>query len=141
MSSYFANSLFTKIKGSDSLSSSYYDSATYTQEFAGRPAVYGHSASLQQPAQLSEFYHNKTFPHIAYHQRQHHGENIGNILGRDSLRPAFFNTPDVDLPHLSEYGYKTSCINEDFEATEGCTTQLFPWMRPQGNDKKKKTMF
>ncbi|XP_062859169.1 homeobox protein Hox-B8b [Trichomycterus rosablanca] len=140
MSSYFVNSLFTKFKGNESLHPSYYECTGYTQELATRPSVlYGHSAgSFQHTAQLPEFYHHgtSTFPHSTYQQRQYTGEAASNL--QDALqRQTLFGTQDPDLVQFGDYGFKANCISEDLESTDACTTQLFPWMRPQAAGRRR----
>lgn len=138
MSSYFVNSLFSKFKGSDALRPNYYECSGYTQELAGRPSVlYGHStgSTFQHTAQLPEFYHHgaSTFSHAPYQHSQYHGEPAANLFAQDALqRQTFFSTQDTDLAQFGDYSVKASYVSDDLESAETCPTQLFPWMRPQG---------
>lgn len=145
MSSYFVNSLFSKYKSGDSLRPNYYECG-FAQDLAGsRPTVVygpGSGATFQHTPQIQDFYHHSasSLPSNPYQQSPCavtcHGEP-GNFYGYDALqRQTIFGTQDADLVQYSDckLGGATGLGNEDAEGTEQSPspTQLFPWMRPQG---------
>lgn len=147
MSSYFVNSLFSKYKSGDSLRPNYYECG-FAQDLAGsRPTVvYGPSsgATFQHAPQIQDFYHHtaSTLPSNPYQQSPCavtcHGEP-GNFYGYDALqRQTLFGAQDADLVQYSDckLGGAPGLGSEDAEGTEQSPspTQLFPWMRPQGEE-------
>lgn len=145
MSSYFVNSLFSKYKSGDSLRPNYYECG-FAQDLAGsRPTVVygpGSGATFQHAPQIQDFYHHSasTLPSNPYQQSPCavtcHGEP-GNFYGYDALqRQTLFGTQDADLVQYSDckLGGAPGLSGEDAEGTEQSPspTQLFPWMRPQG---------
>lgn len=147
MSSYFVNSLFSKYKSGDSLRPNYYECG-FAQDLAGsRPTVVygpGSAATFQHAPQIQDFYHHSasTLPSNPYQQSPCavtcHGEP-GNFYGYDALqRQTLFGAQDADLVQYSDckLGSAPGIGGEDAEGTEQSPspTQLFPWMRPQGED-------
>lgn len=147
MSSYFVNSLFSKYKSGDSLRPNYYECG-FTQDLAGsRPTVVygpGSGATFQHAPQIQDFYHHSasTLPSNPYQQSPCavtcHGEP-GNFYGYDALqRQTLFGAQDADLVQYSDckLGGAPGLSGEDAEGTEQSPspTQLFPWMRPQGEE-------
>lgn len=147
MSSYFVNSLFSKYKSGDSLRPNYYECG-FAQDLAGsRPTVVygpGSGATFQHAPQIQDFYHHSasTLPSNPYQQSPCavtcHGEP-GNFYGYDALqRQTLFGAQDADLVQYSDckLGGAQGLGGEDAEGTEQSPspTQLFPWMRPQGED-------
>lgn len=147
MSSYFVNSLFSKYKSGDSLRPNYYECG-FAQDLAGsRPTVVygpGSGATFQHAPQIQDFYHHSasTLPSNPYQQSPCavtcHGEP-GNFYGYDALqRQTLFGAQDADLVQYSDckLGSAPGLAGEDAEGTEQSPspTQLFPWMRPQGEE-------
>lgn len=147
MSSYFVNSLFSKYKSGDSLRPNYYECG-FAQDLAGsRPTVVygpGSGATFQHAPQIQDFYHHSasTLPSNPYQQSPCavtcHGEP-GNFYGYDALqRQTLFGAQDADLVQYSDckLGGAPGLSGEDAEGTEQSPspTQLFPWMRPQGEE-------
>lgn len=147
MSSYFVNSLFSKYKSGDSLRPNYYECG-FAQDLAGsRPTVVygpGSGATFQHAPQIQDFYHHSasTLPSNPYQQSPCavtcHGEP-GNFYGYDALqRQTLFGAQDADLVQYSDckLGGAQGLGGEDAEGTEQSPspTQLFPWMRPQGEE-------
>lgn len=147
MSSYFVNSLFSKYKSGDSLRPNYYECG-FAQDLAGsRPTVVygpGSGATFQHAPQIQDFYHHSasTLPANPYQQSPCavtcHGEP-GNFYGYDALqRQTLFGAQDADLVQYSDckLGGAQGLGGDDAEGTEQSPspTQLFPWMRPQGED-------
>lgn len=147
MSSYFVNSLFSKYKSGDSLRPNYYECG-FAQDLAGsRPTVVygpGSGATFQHAPQIQDFYHHSasTLPSNPYQQSPCavtcHGEP-GNFYGYDALqRQTLFGAQDADLVQYSDckLGGAPGLGADDAEGTEQSPspTQLFPWMRPQGED-------
>ncbi|NXI76844.1 HXB8 protein, partial [Rhipidura dahli] len=128
MSSYFVNSLFSKYKTGDSLRPNYYDCG-FAQDLGGRPTVvYGPSTggTFQHPPQIQEFYHGAGDP--------------GNFYGYDPLqRQSLFSAQESDLVQYTDCKLAASGLGEEAESSEQSPspTQLFPWMRPQGEAKWK----
>lgn len=150
MSSYFVNSLFSKYKSGDSLRPNYYECG-FAQDLAGsRPTVVygpGSGATFQHAPQIQDFYHHSasTLPSNPYQQSPCavtcHGEP-GNFYGYDALqRQTLFGAQDADLVQYSDckLGGAPGLGGEDAEGTEQSPspTQLFPWMRPQGEEAKR----
>lgn len=151
MSSYFVNSLFSKYKSGDSLRPNYYECG-FAQDLAGsRPTVVygpGSGATFQHAPQIQDFYHHSasTLPSNPYQQSPCavtcHGEP-GNFYGYDALqRQTLFGAQaDADLVQYSDckLGGAQGLGGEDAEGTEQSPspTQLFPWMRPQGEETEK----
>uniref|UniRef100_A0A7N8YAY6 Homeobox B8 n=1 Tax=Mastacembelus armatus TaxID=205130 RepID=A0A7N8YAY6_9TELE len=150
MSSYFVNSLFSKYKSGDSLRPNYYECG-FAQDLAGsRPTVVygpGSGATFQHAPQIQDFYHHSasTLPSNPYQQSPCavtcHGEP-GNFYGYDALqRQTLFGAQDADLVQYSDckLGGAPGIGGEDAEGTEQSPspTQLFPWMRPQGVDRRR----
>lgn len=143
MSSYFVNSLFSKYKSSDTLRPNYYECASFAQDLGSRPTVvYGPSTggTFQHPSQIQEFYHHgaSTLSSTPYQQNPCavtcHGEP-GNFYGYDALqRQTLFGTQETDLVQYGDCKLTSNSIGEEAENTElsPSPTQLFPWMRPQG---------
>ncbi len=147
MSSYFVNSLFSKYKSGDSLRPNYYECG-FAQDLAGsRPTVVygpGSGATFQHAPQIQDFYHHSasTLPSNPYQQSPCavtcHGEP-GNFYGYDALqRQTLFGAQDADLVQYSDckLGGAPGLSGEDADGTEQSPspTQLFPWMRPQGEE-------
>ncbi|XP_037834640.1 LOW QUALITY PROTEIN: homeobox protein Hox-B8a [Kryptolebias marmoratus] len=147
MSSYFVNSLFSKYKSGDSLRPNYYECG-FAQDLAGsRPTVVygpGSGATFQHAPQIQDFYHHgaSSLPSNPYQQSPCavtcHGEP-GNFYGYDALqRQTLFGAQDADLVQYSDckLGGATGLGGEDTDGTEQSPspTQLFPWMRPQGEE-------
>lgn len=147
MSSYFVNSLFSKYKSGDSLRPNYYECG-FAQDLAGsRPTVVygpGSGATFQHAPQIQDFYHHSasTLPSNPYQQSPCavtcHGEP-GNFYGYDALqRQTLFGAQDADLVQYNDckLGGAQGIGGEDAEGTEQSPspTQLFPWMRPQGEE-------
>lgn len=148
MSSYFVNTLFSKYKSGDSLRPNYYECG-FAQDLAGsRPTVVygpGSGATFQHAPQIQDFYHHSasTLPSNPYQQSPCavtcHGEP-GNFYGYDALqRQTLFGAQaDADLVQYSDckLGGAQGLGGEDAEGTEQSPspTQLFPWMRPQGEE-------
>lgn len=147
MSSYFVNSLFSKYKSGDSLRPNYYECG-FAQDLTGsRPTVVygpGSGATFQHAPQIQDFYHHSasTLPSNPYQQSPCavtcHGEP-GNFYGYDALqRQTLFGAQDADLVQYSDckLGGAPVLSGEDADGTEQSPspTQLFPWMRPQGEE-------
>ncbi|MEQ2204656.1 Homeobox protein Hox-B8a, partial [Xenoophorus captivus] len=112
-----------------------------------RPTVVygpGSSATFQHTPQIQDFYHHSasSLPSNPYQQSPCavtcHGEP-GNFYGYDALqRQTLFGAQDADLVQYSDckLGGATGLGTEDTEGTEQSPspTQLFPWMRPQGEE-------
>ncbi|KAF0875200.1 HXB8 protein, partial [Crocuta crocuta] len=142
MSSYFVNSLFSKYKTGESLRPNYYDCG-FAQDLGGRPTVvYGPSSggSFQHPSQIQEFYHGPSSLSTAPYQQNPcavacHGDP-GNFYGYDPLqRQSLFGAQDPDLVQYADCKLAAaSGLGEEAEGSEQSPspTQLFPWMRPQG---------
>ncbi|XP_023573804.1 homeobox protein Hox-B6 isoform X1 [Octodon degus] len=142
MSSYFVNSLFSKYKTGESLRPNYYDCG-FAQDLGGRPTVvYGPSGggSFQHPSQIQEFYHGPSSLSTAPYQQNPcavacHGDP-GNFYGYDPLqRQSLFGAQDPDLVQYADCKLAAaSGLGEEAEGSEQSPspTQLFPWMRPQG---------
>lgn len=145
MSSYFVNSLFSKYKSGDSLRPNYYECG-FAQDLAGsRPTVVygpGSGATFQHAPQIQDFYHHSasSLPSNPYQQSPCavtcHGEP-GNFYGYDALqRQTLFGAQEADLVQYSDckLGGATGLGGEDADGTDQSPspTQLFPWMRPQG---------
>ncbi|XP_044539388.1 homeobox protein Hox-B8-like [Gracilinanus agilis] len=142
MSSYFVNSLFSKYKTGESLRPNYYDCG-FAQDLGGRPTVvYGPSTggSFQHPTQIQEFYHGASSLSTSPYQQNPcavacHGDP-SNFYGYDPLqRQTLFGAQDSDLVQYADC--KLAAANGLGEEAEGSEqspspTQLFPWMRPQG---------
>ena len=154
MSSYFVNSLFSKYKSGDSLRPNYYECG-FAQDLAGsRPTVVygpGSGATFQHAPQIQDFYHHSasTLPSNPYQQSPCavtcHGEP-GNFYGYDALqRQTLFGAQDADLVQYSDckLGGAPGLSGEDAEGTEQSPspTQLFPWMRPQGEEMERPAWF
>lgn len=151
MSSYFVNSLFSKYKSGDSLRPNYYECG-FAQDLAGsRPTVVygpGSGATFQHAPQIQDFYHHSasTLPSNPYQQSPCavtcHGEP-GNFYGYDALqRQTLFGAQDADLVQYSDckLGGAPGLSGEDADGTEQSPspTQLFPWMRPQGEETERR---
>lgn len=147
MSSYFVNSLFSKYKSGDSLRPNYYECGFAQDLASSRPTVVygpGSGATFQHAPQIQDFYHHSasTLPSNPYQQSPCavtcHGEP-GNFYGYDALqRQTLFGAQDADLVQYSDckLGGAQGLGGEDAEGTEQSPspTQLFPWMRPQGEE-------
>lgn len=147
MSSYFVNSLFSKYKSGDSLRPNYYECGFAQDLASSRPTVVygpGSGATFQHAPQIQDFYHHSasTLPSNPYQQSPCavtcHGEP-GNFYGYDALqRQTLFGAQDADLVQYSDckLGGAPGLGGEDAEGTEQSPspTQLFPWMRPQGEE-------
>ncbi|XP_041938857.1 homeobox protein Hox-B8b [Alosa pseudoharengus] len=145
MSSYFVNPLFSKYKSGDSLRPNYYECAGFTQDLGGRPTVVygaGTGATFQHPSQLPEFYHHGTssLSHAPYQQNPcavpYHADPTGNLYGQDALQ-SFFGNPNQDLNPFGDCSLKASGIGEDSDSADQCSSQLFPWMRPQAAGRRR----
>lgn len=142
MSSYFVNSLFSKYKSGESLRPNYYECG-FAQDLGTRPTVVygpGTGATFQHAPQIQEFYHHgaSTLSAASYQQSPCavtcHGEP-GNFYGYDALqRQTLFGAQDADLVQYSDCKLSTGGIGDETDNTEQSPspTQLFPWMRPQG---------
>lgn len=141
MSSYFVNSLFSKYKTGDSLRPNYYDCG-FAQDLGGRPTVvYGPSTggTFQHPTQIQEFYHGASSLSSSPYQQNPcavacHGDP-SNFYGYDPLqRQSLFGAQDSDLVQYTDCKLAASGLGEEPESSEQSPspTQLFPWMRPQG---------
>lgn len=142
MSSYFVNSLFTKYKSGDTLRPNYYECG-FAQDLGTRPTVVygpGTGATFQHAPQIQEFYHHgaSTLSAAPYQQSPCavtcHGEP-GNFYSYDALqRQTLFSAQDADLVQYSDCKLSTGGIGDETENAEQSPspTQLFPWMRPQG---------
>lgn len=141
MSSYFVNSLFSKYKTGDSLRPNFYDCG-FAQELGGRPTVvYGPSTggTFQHPTQIQEFYHGASSLSSSPYQQNPcavacHGDP-GNFYGYDPLqRQSLFGAQDSDLVQYPDCKLASAGLGEDADNSEQSPspTQLFPWMRPQG---------
>jgi len=142
MSSYFVNSLFTKYKSGDTLRPNYYECG-FAQDLGTRPTVVygpGTGATFQHAPQIQEFYHHgaSTLSAAPYQQSPCavtcHGEP-GNFYGYDALqRQTLFSAQDADLVQYSDCKLSTGGIGDETDNAEQSPspTQLFPWMRPQG---------
>ncbi|KTG33917.1 hypothetical protein cypCar_00024633 [Cyprinus carpio] len=142
MSSYFVNSLFTKYKSGDTLRPNYYECG-FAQDLGTRPTVVygpGTGATFQHAPQIQEFYHHgaSTLSAAPYQQSPCtvtcHGEP-GNFYGYDALqRQTLFSAQDADLVQYSDCKLAAGGIGDETDNTEQSPspTQLFPWMRPQG---------
>lgn len=142
MSSYFVNSLFSKYKSGDTLRPNYYECG-FAQDLGTRPTVVygpGTGATFQHAPQIQEFYHHgaSTLSAAPYQQSPCavtcHGEP-GNFYGYDALqRQTLFSAQDADLVQYSDCKLAAGGIGDETDNTEQSPspTQLFPWMRPQG---------
>ncbi len=142
MSSYFVNSLFTKYKSGDTLRPNYYECG-FAQDLGTRPTVVygpGTGATFQHAPQIQEFYHHgaSTLSAAPYQQSPCavtcHAEP-GNFYGYDALqRQTLFSAQDADLVQYSDCKLAAGGIGDETDNTEQSPspTQLFPWMRPQG---------
>ena len=104
--------------------------------------VYGPSSggSFQHPSQIQEFYHGPSSLSTAPYQQNPcavacHGDP-GNFYGYDPLqRQSLFGAQDPDLVQYADCKLTAaSGLGEEAEGSEQSPspTQLFPWMRPQG---------
>lgn len=145
MSSYFVNSLFSKYKAGESLRPNYYDCG-FAQDLGGRPTVvYGPSAggTFQHPSQIQDFYHGTSSLSSSPYQQNPcavtcHGDP-GSFYGYDPLqRQSLFSSQDSDLVQYTDCKLASAGLGEEAESSEQSPspTQLFPWMRPQGEQKK-----
>lgn len=143
MSSYFVNSLFSKYKTGDSLRPNFYDCG-FAQELGGRPTVvYGPSTggTFQHPTQIQEFYHGASSLSSSPYQQNPcavacHGDP-GNFYGYDPLqRQSIFGAQESDLVQYPDCKLASTGLGEDADNSEQSPspTQLFPWMRPQGEE-------
>lgn len=149
MSSYFVNSLFTKYKSGDTLRPNYYECG-FAQDLGTRPTVVygpGTGATFQHAPQIQEFYHHgaSTLSAAPYQQSPCavtcHGEP-GNFYSYDALqRQTLFGAQDADLVQYSDCKLATGGIGDETDNTEQSPspTQLFPWMRPQGEPGRQKS--
>lgn len=143
MSSYFVNSLFSKYKTGDSLRPNFYDCG-FAQELGGRPTVvYGPSTggTFQHPTQIQEFYHGASSLSSSPYQQNPcavacHGDP-SNFYGYDPLqRQSLFSAQESDLVQYPDCKLASTGLGEDADNSEQSPspTQLFPWMRPQGEE-------
>lgn len=142
MSSYFVNSLFSKYKSGDTLRPNYYECG-FAQDLGTRPTVVygpGTGATFQHAPQIQEFYHHgaSTLSAAPYQQSPCavtcHGEP-GNFYSYDALqRQTLFSAQDADLVQYSDCKLAAGGISDETDNAEQSPspTQLFPWMRPQG---------
>ena len=104
--------------------------------------MYGPSSggSFQHPSQIQEFYHGPSSLSTAPYQQNPcavacHGDP-GNFYGYDPLqRQSLFGAQDPDLVQYADCKLAAaSGLGEEAEGSEQSPspTQLFPWMRPQG---------
>ncbi|NWI01237.1 HXB8 protein, partial [Tichodroma muraria] len=131
MSSYFVNSLFSKYKTGDSLRPNYYDCG-FAQDLGGRPTVVygpGTGGTFQHPPQLQEFYHGASSLSSSPYQ-----QNPCAPLQRQSL----FGAQEPELVQYADCKLAAGGLGEEAESSEQSPspTQLFPWMRPQGEARK-----
>ncbi|XP_072524044.1 homeobox protein Hox-B8b [Salminus brasiliensis] len=145
MSSYFVNSIFSKLNVSDSLCPSFYEVSGYAGDVGGRPAVlYGHSAgsAAHHAAQLQDFYSHGASPysHASYPQSTGpYAEHTGDLLEQDgSHAQNIYPLSDAGLSQqFGDCGSKESCISNGLESAAACAAQLYPWMRPQGGGRRR----
>uniref|UniRef100_A0A8C3P4W7 Homeobox B8 n=1 Tax=Cyanoderma ruficeps TaxID=181631 RepID=A0A8C3P4W7_9PASS len=146
MSSYFVNSLFSKYKTGDSLRPNYYDCG-FAQDLGGRPTVVygpGTGGTFQHPPQIQEFYHGASSLSSSPYQQNPcavacHGDP-GNFYGYEPLqRQSLFGAQEPELVQYADCKLAAGGLGEEAESSEQSPspTQLFPWMRPQGEEKKR----
>ncbi|XP_026545358.1 homeobox protein Hox-B8-like [Notechis scutatus] len=146
MSSHFVNSLFSKYKTGDSLRPNFCDCG-FAQELEGRPVVlYGPSTGVtfQHPTQIQEFYHwGASLSSSPYQQNPCAVacyEDRSNVFGYVPLqRQSFFSTQESDLLQYPDCKLAPTGLGKDANNLEQSPspTQLFPWMRPQGEGRRR----
>ncbi|XP_022524631.1 homeobox protein Hox-B8b [Astyanax mexicanus] len=147
MSSYFVSSIFSKLKGNDSLRPSYYEVSGYAGDVGGRPSVlYGHSAesAVHHAAQFQDLYSFGASPYIHAHASHTqsagpYAEPSGDLLEHDrSNGQNLYPLPDPNLSQqFGDCGLKASCLSDGLESAAVYPAELYPWMRPQGGGRRR----